>query len=112
MSFEQRLGFEKKYDQQRSVLNTVVDGIMAIDAKGVVEVFNPGAERIFGCKDSEIIGKNVNLLMPEPYCSEHDVYVQKYLKTGMSKIMGIGREVVDLKKDGTTFPMDLAISEF
>lgn len=95
----------------RSVMDTVVDGIISIDKGGFIESFNKSAERIFGYAAHEIIGKNVSMLMPEPQSSEHDTYMSNYLETGNAKIIGFGREVTGLNKYGKKFPMDLAVSE-
>ena len=95
----------------RAILETTVDGIITIDERGRIESFNTAAERIFGYSAEEIIGQSINGLMPSPYREEHDSYVQNYLETGHRKIIGIGREVVGLRKDGAIFPMDLAVSE-
>jgi len=94
-----------------SILETTVDGIITIDDDGMIRSFNAAAEEIFGYVESEVIGKNVKLLMPAPYREEHDGYMRSYHETGRRRIIGIGREVTGRRKDGSTFPMDLAVSE-
>ncbi len=94
----------------RAIVETAVDGIITINDHGIVESFNPAAERIFGFQAEEVIGHNVSILMPDPYRSEHDGYIEHYRKTGERRIIGIGREVRGRRKDGTEFPMDLAVS--
>src|SRR5919108_205120 len=99
-------------ERMRSVIDHVVDGIITISGRGIVATFNPAAERIFGYRSGEIVGRNVKALMPAPYQGEHDSYIANYLRTGQAKIIGIGREVAGKRKDGGVFPMELAISEF
>lgn len=96
----------------QAVVDHVVDGIITIDDRGTIETLNPAGERIFGYKAAEVIGQNVRVLMPEPYHSQHDCYLRNYLSTGQAKIIGIGREVSGRRKDGSVFPMDLAVNEF
>lgn len=95
----------------RAILDAAVDAILTIDARGAHRVAESAAVRLFGYPADELIGHNVNILMPAPFHEEHDGYPQNYLRTGERKIIGIGREVTGLRKDGTTFPMELAVSE-
>jgi two-component system sensor kinase FixL len=95
----------------RAVVDTAVDGIITIDAHGIIQSFNPAAERLFGYSATEALGQRITVLMPSPYREQHDSQVATYLQTGVKRIIGIGREVVGQRRDGTTFPMDLAVSE-
>ncbi|MGE3966014.1 MAG: PAS domain S-box protein [Planctomycetota bacterium] len=105
---EQRRETVQRY---RSVLDNAAEGIVTIDERGLIDSFNPAAERMFGYRADEVIGRNVALLMPPPFRDQHDTYIHRYLTTGIAKIVGIGREVVGLRKDGSTFPCDLAVSD-
>jgi two-component system sensor kinase FixL len=94
-----------------AIINTTVDGIVVITDRGLIESFNPAAERLFGYVADEVLGKNVSMLMPSPYHEEHDGYVARYLSTGQPKIIGAGREVTGRRKDGSVFPLHLSVGE-
>jgi two-component system CheB/CheR fusion protein len=96
----------------RAIVDSTVDGMITIDEGGIVIAFNPAAERTFGYPSAEVIGRNVSILMPAPYHDEHDGYIAGYLKTGVPRIIGKSREVIGRRKDGTTFPMELAVGEY
>jgi len=95
----------------KSILDNVADGIITIDEKGIIDIFNPTCEKMFGYKASEIVGRNIKTLMPHKYSSKHDSYLSNYAKTGKKAVIGGRREVEALRKDGSTFPMDLSVSE-
>src|SRR5215211_3123711 len=95
----------------RSILDSVPDAMIVIDEKGTMQSFSSAAERLFGCTADDAIGKNVRILMPSPYRENHDGFLERYLRTGERRIIGIGRVVVGERKDGSTFPMELAVGE-
>ena len=95
----------------KAILDNTIDGVITIDARGIIESFNPAAEQLFGYSELEAIGQNVKLLMPDPWKTDHDQYIQNYLQTGQAKIIGIGREVMGLRKNGTTFPLELSVGK-
>jgi two-component system sensor kinase FixL len=95
----------------QSILDTVPEAMIVIDERGIMQSFSATAERLFGCTGAEAIGQNISAMMPEPYRSHHDGYLQRYLTTGERRIIGIGRVVVGLRKNGSTFPMELAVGE-
>ncbi|WP_223815802.1 PAS domain-containing sensor histidine kinase [Adhaeribacter rhizoryzae] len=94
-----------------AIIHAAVDGIITIDKRGIMEMVNPSAARLFGYEASELLGKSVNVLMPEPDRSSHDGYMNHYHQSGQRRIIGIGREVTGKRKDGTVFPFFLSISE-
>ncbi len=103
---------ERAESKLEGILNSAIAAIITIDSRGLIESVNPATERLFGYAREEMIGRNVKMLMPEPYRREHDGYISNYLTTGRAKIIGIGREVIGQRKDGSTFHLDLAVSEF
>ncbi|BAF90652.1 MULTISPECIES: two-component system sensor histidine kinase FixL [Azorhizobium] len=94
-----------------SILDTVPDAMIVIDERGIMQSFSITAERLFGYSPSEVIGRNVSMLMPNPHRDQHDLYLSRYLTTGERRIIGIGRVVTGERKDGATFPMELAVGE-
>lgn len=95
----------------QAILETAVDAIVTINISGIIQSLNPAAVRMFGYQRGEVIGCNVNVLMPNPWRDQHDAYLKRYLKTGEPRIIGTGRQVLGRRKDGSTFPIDLAVSE-
>lgn len=108
-SVESELSFNEM--RLKSILESIGDGVIVINEVGSVQTFNPAAEKLFGYRADEVKDKNIKILMPEPYFSEHDTYLSNYARTSERKIIGIGREVVGKRKDGSTFPMELIVSE-
>jgi PAS domain S-box-containing protein len=98
-------------ERLRAIFDHAVEGIITIDHRGLIEAVNPAAEKIFGYAAAELVGRNVSLLMPPPHREAHDGYLANYLATGQARIIGIGREVSGLRKDGSVFPLDLSVSE-
>jgi PAS domain S-box-containing protein len=112
----ERLHVAQKAHQSRAerldaILNMTIDGVIVIDAKGRIEAFNRGAQNLFGYHEDEVLGRNVSILMPSPHHEQHDDYLERYLRTGQAKIIGIGREVTGRRRDGTMFPVQLSVGE-
>lgn len=107
----QRILFWNEDPRVRGIVENVADGVIGIDTRGFIELFNPAAERLFGYSSGEVMGRNVKMLMPADYADRHDSFVQRYLQTGERRIIGIGREVTGKRKDGSTFPMYLSVGE-
>jgi two-component system sensor kinase FixL len=95
----------------RSILDTVPDAMIVIDEQGQIHSFSSAAERLFGYKTADVLGQNVKMLMPSPYREDHDGYLERYLRTGVRRIIGVGRVVVGERRDGSTFPMELSVGE-
>jgi two-component system sensor kinase FixL len=101
----------QREEHLQSILDTVPDAMVVIDELGVMQSFSAAAERLFGWQASEVIGRNVNILMPQPYHRDHDSYLERFRRTGERRIIGVGRVVVGERKDGSTFPMELQVGE-
>ncbi len=95
----------------KALVETAVDGVIMIDGQGLIQMFNPACEKLFGYEAAEVIGLKVGMLMPRPYREEHQTYLENFHRTGEKKIIGIGREVTGQRKDGSVFPMDLSVGE-
>jgi PAS domain S-box-containing protein len=104
------LGLRESGDHARAMLDILIDGVISIDERGTIATFSPSASRIFGYPPDEVVGRNIKMLMPEPYQSEHDGYLRRYLEGGEPTVIGKGRQVRGRRRDGSTFPMDLAVS--
>jgi PAS domain S-box-containing protein len=100
-----------KDNRFRALFETIVDGVVLINAKGLIQALNPAAVSLFGYSPIEVQGKNISLLMPSPHAEQHDQHLDNYLKTGIKKVIGIGREAAGKRKDGSMFPVELTISE-
>jgi PAS domain S-box-containing protein len=103
--------FTASEERLASVIESSLDGIVVIDETGAIQIFNPASEQLFGYRADEVTGRNVSMLMPEPFAGEHAGYLERYLRTGEPHAIGIRRELEGLRKDGTTFPFDLSLNE-
>jgi two-component system, LuxR family, sensor kinase FixL len=106
-----QLQLQEREAHLQSVLDTVPDAMIVIDTRGTMQSFSATAEKLFGYSAQEAVGRNVSILMPQPYASQHDSFLARYLATGEKRIIGIGRVVVGRRKDGSTFPIELAVGE-
>ena len=97
--------------RMRAIVETAADAIITIGEDGIIDTFNPAAEKMFGYSSQEAIGQNVKMLMPSPYYEEHDGYISRFLQTGEARLIGLRREFISQRKDGSTFPVDLAVSK-
>jgi len=95
----------------RAIVESAVDAIIVIDRRGRIESFNPAAERMFGYAASDVLGQNVSILMPAPHAAQHDGYLDRYMATGIARIIGIGRDIDGRRKDGSIFPAHLSVGE-
>jgi two-component system sensor kinase FixL len=105
------LALQESEARMRAIFDSAVDAIITIDEHGLVERMNPAAQRLFGFSEAEMAGRNVSALMAQPYSARHDEYLAAYLRTGVKKIIGTGREVEGRRRDGSTFPMELTVAD-
>ena len=111
---ERKQAFDALRDSEvrlRTLVETAPDGIITIDEHGIIEALSPAAQAMFGFDESEAIGQNVKMLVPPPYRDEHDRYIARYLETGEKRIIGVGRDLIARRKDGSTFAVDLTVGE-
>ncbi|MBO0759356.1 MAG: PAS domain S-box protein, partial [Bradyrhizobiaceae bacterium] len=106
-----RLNASAREAHLQSILDTVPEAMIVINETGAIQSFSAAAERLFGYSSDEAVGRNIKMMMPSPYRENHDGYLERYLETGEKRIIGIGRVVVGARKDGSTFPMELAVGE-
>lgn len=109
--FDSDLTSQLGKELSKAILDNVIDGILTINEKGIILSFNSAAEKIFGYEPDEVIGQNVKMLMPDTYAPHHDGYLKRYIDTGEARVIGIGRRAEGLRKDGSAFPLDLAVSQ-
>ena len=101
----------EKHEHLQAIWDSAFDAIITIDSRGLIETANRAAEKMFGYTSAELLGQNIKLLMPKPYSHEHDDYLQRYHQTGQERILNTPRELVALRKDGSTFPIDLSVTQ-
>ena len=108
---EVRYRLEESEELLKAIHDSVLDGIVTIDTTGRIRSVNPAMERIFGYRPEELLGRNIRIIMSEPHCSRHDEYISRYIETDEKKVIGIGRETIGKKRDGTLIPIDLTVTE-
>ena len=108
---QRTMSLQQSEERLRVIMDSTVDGVIVINQEGIVENLNRSAADLFGYEASDVVGENVSMLMPEPYQSRHDDYIDRYMDSGVARIIGIEREVRGQRKDGTSFPMELSVSE-
>src|SRR5436190_7885176 len=105
-------GADESQLRLQAVLDTAVDGIITIDDRGIIQSANPAVGKMFGFESaSDLVGHNLSILMPPSHGRHHDNYISRYIHTGEARIVGIGRELEAMRHDGSTFPIELAVSE-